>query len=119
MAAQVLKALKVAQANLGDLLRDVTLKRKTGEVYANGTYTPTEVDVSAKMAIDAFSYQEKESGLFKETDVKASIFNNDAGDLVVTTDDHIVLDGIRYSVYRVNPAYVGGIVAVYEVILRR
>lgn len=119
MSAQITKAIKVAKANLGDLVLSASLKRVTGQSYVDGTYTPIETSTPVDLVVDKFSYNEMQSGEFKETDMKVSVFNNDAGDLSITTDDRIVLDSIQYSVYKVDPARVGPVIPLFEVVLRR
>ncbi len=119
MVAQVMEGIKIAKANLGDLLLSATLKHKTGETYVGGTYTPTEDDVPIQIVIDQFTFEDRQMEDFRESDLKVSVFNNDAQDLVIDFSDKILLNGVRYDIVRLEPQYVGTVKAVYEVVLRK
>lgn len=121
IASAVNSAIKIAKANLGDLLREHTLKKASGKTYdtATGRYTTTYVDLTVEGVPDKFSFQEMQAEDFVQTDVKMIIFNDDNNSLTITTDDALLMDGVQYAIRKVDPVFVGGFKPMFQLALRK
>jgi hypothetical protein len=119
MVAQIMQGIEIAKKNLGDLLLTATLRHQTGSTYLSGTYTPATVDVPVQLVIDQFTKEDRERQDFQETDIKVSVFNNADQTLEVDYKDKILLNGVLYNIQVLNPAFVGNVKALFELVLRK
>ena len=123
LANVICNAVKIAKANLGDLVVQAVLRRTTGKTYdtATGRYESTTVNRDLEVAPDKFTYTEMNAADFNQTDVKLTVFNPD-NDIEISTDDQIMypaVGGALYSVWKVLPEHVGGYKPVIAVVLRK
>lgn len=121
LSDQVLAGIRIARANLGDLLVKATLIRVTGpKVYdtATGKYTVPTEEVEVDGFVDKFSFMELQAQDFNQTDIKFVVFNTE-NDLNVSTTDSIKFAGITRSIIAVKPEYVGVYKPVIALTLRK
>lgn len=121
MATVVNQAIQIAKKNLGDLVVAGTLKQNITNVYDpdTGGYVKTADETPIEMTVDKFNYMEMQAADFSQSDLKVIVFNTIGIDLNISTADYITFNEIEYAVRSVNPVYVGNIVSVYEVALRK
>lgn len=119
LAATVIRGIKTARAAMGDLVRVGVLIRQVGKTYdtSKGEYHNSTEPENVEYVRDKFSYEEVQSGEFRQTDVRVIVFNV-SGVTVVSVADTMIVDGITYNVVKSQGEFVGTIPVVWTVTLR-
>jgi hypothetical protein len=105
---------------MGDLVRSGTLKATVGKVYdsAAGAYITTSTDTAIEGVIDKFTFNEQQAEDFVQSDLKFVVFNP-TNDLAVSVADYIVLDGVQYTIRKIDATYLGSMRPVITLVLRK
>lgn len=114
----IINGIKKARAELGDLVVKVTLRRKTGQTYANGKVTPVYTEKDLDGVHDKFDVTETDTSQVLLGDKKVVCFV-DADQIYPDTDDLVVVDGEEYTVKKSSPTYAGNVIVVTTLQLRK
>lgn len=120
LTVQVTQAINAAKLGLGDLVVSATLKQASNRVYdsTSGRYIVTPNNVAIEGVLDKFDYTEQLAPDFSQSDLKFNVFNPN-NDLVITNADSVLLHGTVYPIHKIMRTYVGTLVPVITLYLRK
>lgn len=119
-AGLVRRAVTKAKIALGDTVINALLD-KVSTVYdtSTGRNVETVVTQSLEVVIVKADYLEIQAGDIRQSDIKVIVFNTEDDKVRVSVQDKIWLNSVQYNVVKSTPSYVGNVISIFEVFLRK